>query len=158
MSSKTLNGSKSRNNFNSSIYVRSIYHKLCYSWFYHTWLITHLWPSMSLRRLFGPHGPILYFYVSNFIPKNTCLLLHMPFNPILAYIHGYWPQTHIHRDVCISPNSFGVFLDVFSNHLSLGLPYTSKIAQIWPSITPLECCIRNPLDKLKRRNWRATKP
>ena len=32
---------------------------ICYSWFYHTWWITHLWPSLSLYRLFGPHGPFL---------------------------------------------------------------------------------------------------
>ena len=50
------------------------------------------------------------FDVSNFIPKNTCYLLYMTFNPFLVYIRGYRPQTCIHRDVCISPNIFGVFL------------------------------------------------
>ena len=43
--------------------LRGIY----YSWFYHTWLITLLWPSLSLCKLFRPHGLILYFDVSNFI-------------------------------------------------------------------------------------------
>ena len=27
---------------------------------FHIWWITHLWPSLSLCRLFGPHGPFLY--------------------------------------------------------------------------------------------------
>ena len=82
----------------------------CYSWFYHTWLMTYLWPSLSLCKLFRPHVLILYFDVSKFIPKNICLLLYMTFNPILACTHDFWPQTHIHQDVCIKPNSFGFFL------------------------------------------------
>ena len=32
---------------------------ICYNWFYRTWLITYLWPSLSLCRLFGPDGTIL---------------------------------------------------------------------------------------------------
>ena len=35
---------------------------ICYSWFYHTWWITHLWPSLSLCKLFGPHGTFLYLW------------------------------------------------------------------------------------------------
>ena len=41
---------------------------ICYNWFYHTWLITHLWPSLSLYRLFGPHGPILYPWCFQYHP------------------------------------------------------------------------------------------
>ena len=83
---------------------------LCYSWFYHTWLITYLWPSLFLCRLFRPHGLILYFDVSNFIPENSCLLLYVSFKPILTCTCKFWPQTHVHRDVCIKPNNFGFFL------------------------------------------------
>ena len=86
---------------------------ICYSWFYHTWLITYLWPSLSICRLFGPHRLILDFDVSKFIPKNTCLLMYMTFNPILACTRDFWTQTCIHRDVCINPNSFVFFLVCF---------------------------------------------
>ena len=41
---------------------------ICYNWFYHTWLITHLWPSLSLCRLFGPHGPFLYLWCFQYHP------------------------------------------------------------------------------------------
>ena len=99
-----------KHKFNWDLYAISH----CYSWFYHAWLITYLWPSLSLYRLFGPHGLILYFYVSKFIPKNPFLLLCVTFNPILACTHEFWPQTHVHRDVCINPNTFGFFL-----HMSL---------------------------------------
>ena len=81
-----------------------------YSWFYHTLLITYLWPSLSLYRLFRPHGLILYFDVSKFIPKKTFLLLYMTFNPIFACTRDFWPQTCVHQDVCISPNIFQIFL------------------------------------------------
>ena len=57
--------------------------------FYHTWLITYLWPSLYLYRIFRTHGLILYFYVSKFIPKNTCLLMYVTFNHIFMCIHGY---------------------------------------------------------------------
>ena len=106
----------------------------CYSWFYHTWLITYLWPSLSFCRLFRPHGLILYFDVSKFSPKNTILLLYMTFNPILACTCDFGPQTHVHRDVCINPNIFGVFLHVFLNHLTLGLPYASISLEFDPPL------------------------
>ena len=83
---------------------------ICYSWFYHTWLITYLWPSLPLCKLFIPHGLILYFDVSKFIPKNPCLLLYATFKPILACTRDFWPQIRVHRDVCIKPKSFGFFL------------------------------------------------
>ena len=83
---------------------------ICYNWFYHTWLITYLWPFMSLCRLYEPHGLILSFDVPSSSLKNPCLLLYTNFNPILACTCDFWPQTHVHRDVCISPNIFGFFL------------------------------------------------
>ena len=83
---------------------------MCYSWFYHTWVITYLWPSLSLCRLFRPNGIILYFYVPSSSLKNTCLLLHSTFKPVLTCTHDFWPQTHVHQDVCINPNSFVFFI------------------------------------------------
>ena len=82
----------------------------CYSWFYHTWLITHLWPSLSLCRLFGPHGLILYFGVPRSSPKIACLYLYVTFKAIFACIRNFWPQTRIHQDVCMKTNIFGYFL------------------------------------------------
>ena len=82
----------------------------CYNWFYHTWLITYLWPSLSLCRLFRPHGRILSFDVPISSLKNPCLLMYTNFKPILTCTHEFWLQTCVHRDVCISPNIFGVFL------------------------------------------------
>ena len=38
-------------------------------------------------------------YVSNIIPKNMHYFLYATFKPLLTYIHGYDPQTCIHRDV-----------------------------------------------------------
>ena len=83
---------------------------ICYSWFYHTWLITYLWSSLSLCRLFRPHGLILSFDFPISSIKNPCLLLYTTFNPIPTCTCDFWPQTHVHRDVCISPNIFGIFL------------------------------------------------
>ena len=83
---------------------------ICYSWFYHTWLITYLWPSLSLCRLFIPHGLILSFDVPISSPKKLCLLLYMTFKAILTCTCYFWTQPHVHRDVCISENTFGVFL------------------------------------------------
>ena len=83
---------------------------ICYSCFYHTWLTTHLWPSLSLYRLFGPHGLILYFDVPRSSSKISCLYLYTTFKAILVCIHSFWPQTRIHRDVCKMTNIFGFFL------------------------------------------------
>ena len=65
---------------------------------------------MSLCRLFGPHWLMLYFYVPRLSPKITCLYLYLTFKAILVCIRRFWPQTHIHRDVCIKTNIFGDFL------------------------------------------------
>ena len=74
-----------------------------------------------------PMNHFCTFDVSNIIPKNMHYLLYMTFKTILAYIRGYDPQTHVHRDVCKRRNSFQVFLNVDLSHLSLGLPYALSI-------------------------------
>ena len=66
------------------------------------------------------------FYVSKIIPKNMSYFLYTNFRPVLAYIRGFDPQTHVHRDVCKRTNSFGVFLDEDPSHLSLGLLYSLR--------------------------------
>ena len=73
--------------------------------------------------------------VSKIIHKNMHYLLYITFKPILVYIHGYDPQTYVHRDVCKRPNSFGVFLDMDLTHLSLGLPYALILLEFDPSLT-----------------------
>ena len=65
---------------------------------------------MSLYRLFGHPFPILYFDVRRKSPKNTYLYVYTTFKAILVCIHIFWSQTHIHREMCIKPNFFGVFL------------------------------------------------
>ena len=60
--------------------------------------------------------PIDHFFtfdVSKIIPKNMHYFLYATFKPILVYIHGYDPQTRVHRDVCKITNIFGVFLTWF---------------------------------------------
>ena len=42
--------------------------------------------------------------------KKTCLFIYVTFYPILTSTRNFWPQTRVHRDVCISPNIFGIFL------------------------------------------------
>ena len=45
-------------------------------------------------------------------------MLYTTFNPILNCTCDFWPQTYVHRDVCISRNVFGVFLiEVWINWL-----------------------------------------
>ena len=83
---------------------------ICFSWFYHTWLIIYLWPSLSLCRLFRPHGLISYFDVPRSSIKNTFLFLYVTFKAILACIHNVWPQTHLHRYVCKMTIFFGFLL------------------------------------------------
>ena len=73
-------------------------------------MITYLWPFLSLCRIYEPKGLILSFDVPSSSLKNPYLLLYVTFNPILACTHEFWPQSRVHRDVCTSPNIFGVFL------------------------------------------------
>ena len=72
-------------------------------------MITYLWPPLSLYRLFGPHGLVLHFDVPISSLKDTCLFLYLTFKPILVCTHDFWPQTRVHRDVCINPDTFGFF-------------------------------------------------
>ena len=53
-------------------------------------------------------------------------MIYAAFNPITAYIRRSIPNNRIHRDVCIKPNPFGVFLDMDPTHLTPGLPYAFR--------------------------------
>ena len=66
------------------------------------------------------------FDVSKIIPKNMSYFLYVTFKLVLTYIRGFDPQTRVHQDVYKRENSFGVFLDVDPNHLSLGLLYALR--------------------------------
>ena len=70
----------------------------------------HLWPSLSLCKLLGPDGLILCFNVPISSPTIACLYIYVTFKAIPTCIRSFWPQTHVHQDVCVSPNIFGIFL------------------------------------------------
>ena len=61
-------------------------------------------------KIYEPHGLILSFDVPRSSLKNPCLLLYATFKPILVCTRNFWPQTRVHRDVCIKQNSFVFFL------------------------------------------------
>ena len=65
---------------------------------------------MSLYRILRPHVLVLYFDDPRSSLKKTCLFLYVKFKTILVCTCDFWPQTCVHRDVFISPNTFGVFL------------------------------------------------
>ena len=82
---------------------------------------------VPLQTLWTPWNIFCAFDVSKIIPKNMHYFPYVNFKPILVYVRGYDPKTHVHQDVCKKPNSFGVFLDVDPSHLSLGLPYALRL-------------------------------
>ena len=53
-------------------------------------------------------------------------MIYADFTPITAYICGYILDNRVHRDVCINPNPFGVFLDLDLTHSTPGLPYSLR--------------------------------
>ena len=61
---------------------------------------SHLYglPCSSADSL-DPMDHFCTFDVSKIIPKSIYYFLYMTFKPILAYIHGFDPQTRIHRDL-----------------------------------------------------------
>ena len=71
-------------------------------------------------------------------------MIYVAFSPITMYIRGFDSYNRIHRDVCISPNPFGVFLDMDLTHLTPGIPYALRSLGFDLSY-PFESYIRNPL-------------
>ena len=64
---------------------------ICYSWFYHTWWITDLWPSLSLYRLFGPHGLFLYLWCFQYHPSKNLLFSIQDFQTHSRVYTQIWP-------------------------------------------------------------------
>ena len=72
----------------------------------------------------------------------------MAFSPITVYIHVFDSYNRIHRDVCISPNPFGVFLDLDLTHSTPGLPYALRSLGFDPSLSLMKL-YKEPLGTLK---------
>ena len=84
-------------------------------------------------------------------------MISMAFSPITVYIRGFDSYNRVHRDVCISPNPFGVFLDLDSTHLTTGLPYALRSLRFDPSLSLVKL-YKEPLGTLKAyREIEATK-
>ena len=84
-------------------------------------------------------------------------MIYVDFSPITAYIHGSVLDNHVHRDVCISPKLFGVFLDLDLTHSTPGLPYALRSLVFDPSLSLLKL-YKEPLGTLKAyRDIEATK-
>ena len=73
-----------------------------------------------------PMDHFLSFDVSLTIPKNYIKYYIHVFSPITAYIRGFDPYNRVHWDVCINPNTFGVFLDLDLTHSTPDLPYALR--------------------------------
>ena len=140
----------------SKCWTNQMHNAHYYSWFYHTWL-SHIdgLPCPSADSL-DPMDWYCTFDVSKLIPKITCLLLYMTFNPILVCTCNFLPQTHLHRDVCISPNVFGDFLIGFwiTWLLAFRIPWERSDSTLH---YPLGVLYKEPLGYIEERNWRASK-
>ena len=75
-------------------------------------------------------------------------MIYVAFTPITAYIRGYIPDNRVHRDVCINPNPFGVFLDLDPTHSTPGLPYALRSLGFDPSVSLVKL-YKEPLGTLK---------
>ena len=53
-------------------------------------------------------------------------MIYVAFSLITAYIREFDTYICVHRDVCISPNPFGFFLDLDLTHSTPGLPYSLR--------------------------------
>ena len=86
-------------------------------------------------------------------------MIYAAFNLITAYIRGSIPDNRVHRDVCINPNPFGVFLDMDLTHLTPSLPYALRSLRFDPSVSLVKL-YKEPLGTLKggeKRKLRASK-
>ena len=75
-------------------------------------------------------------------------MIYVAFSPITAYIREFDSYNRVHWDVCISPNPFGVFLDLDSTHSTLGLPYALRSLGFDPSLSLVKL-YKEPLGTLK---------
>ena len=75
-------------------------------------------------------------------------MIYVVFSPITVYIHEFDPYICVHRDVCISPNLFGVFLDMDPSYSTPGLPYALRSLGFDPSLSLVKL-YKEPLGTLK---------
>ena len=75
-------------------------------------------------------------------------MIYADFNLITAYIRRYIPDNRVHRDVCISPKLFGVFLDMDLSYSTPGLPYALRSLKFDPSVSLMKL-YKEPLGTLK---------
>ena len=84
-------------------------------------------------------------------------MIYADFYPITTYIRRFDSYNRVHRDVCISPNPFGVFLDLDPTHLTPGLPYALRSLRFDPSLSLVKL-YKEPLGTLRAyREIEATK-
>ena len=82
-------------------------------------------------------------------------MIYVAFSPITAYIREFDPYIRVHRDVCISPNPFGVFLDLDPTHPSPSLPYALRSLRFNPSLSLVKL-YKETLGTFKRGEIRET--
>ena len=89
----------------------------------------------------------IILWCSKIIPKNCLFIPICNFKEIRTCICSFWPQTRVHQDVCKMTNIFGVFLIWvwITWLLAFQIPWERSYLTLQPSITFLECYIRNPL-------------
>ena len=109
---------------------------------------------MSLYRLFGTHGHILYFDVPISSPKISCLYLYMTFKSILVCICNFWPQTRVHQDVSIKENILE-FSSYEFEYIDSWPSIFLENARTRPSITSLEYYILSLFNTLKEEKLKS---
>ena len=84
-------------------------------------------------------------------------MIYADFYLITAYIRGSVPDNHVHRDVCISPNPFGVFLDMDPSYSTPVLPYALRSLGFDPSLSLVKL-YKEPIGTLKaEENFESNK-
>ena len=124
--------------FSKTILIKYCIQVTNHAWPLHNFVIadftTHGWSHIyGLPCPFADSLEPMDWYYTLMFPssslKNTCLLLYATFNPILACINEFWPQTHVHRDVCINPTIFGDLSDL-TFHYPFGALYKEPLGYI----------------------------
>ena len=74
----------------------------CYRRFHHRrWITLCMAFPYPVADTLDPMDHLLSFDVSLIIPKTIWKIIYTDFYPITAYICGFDPYNHVHRDVCI---------------------------------------------------------
>ena len=101
-----------------------------------------------------PMDHFFSFDVFLIIPKNIWKMIYTDFNPIIAYIRGFDPYNHVHRDVCI----IQILLEFSLTWIRL--IWLLAFPMPWDRLNstfhyPFEKLYKEPLGTLKarRENW-----